>query len=202
MKIPSDLQIIEEIYKRHVKDYEAWKEGDSTRTSKNYVPVDITAVAKSLCVDVDIVWGRLYYDLDNRYSYQKNDNSWVHLFTPRLGKDRDCVHFPYLVSVISSLRSKRWQLWVPAIFSGLAIAVSMASLAWTVRSDLHKENKELPALESTRTETVSPKVKDESQVKGNVLKEITEKSTPNQPIKPTPDTDAPSSGNKAGAVYQ
>ncbi|ADH87131.1 hypothetical protein [Desulfurivibrio alkaliphilus] len=202
MKVPSDLQIIEEIYKRHVDDYEEWKEGNPARTNKNYVPVDITAVAKSLRVDVDIVWGRLYYDLDNRYSYQKSDNSWVHLFARRADTDKDCVHFPYLVSVLSSLRSKRWQLWVPAIFSGLAIIVSMASLAWTVRSDLHKEIKELPALESVRTETVSPKVQDETQAKGNDLKETTEKSITNQPIKPTLDTAAPSSGAQEGAAYQ
>lgn len=153
MKAHTDLQILNAIFRKHKDDYLAWARGRSSRCSKNYVPVDIKEIADSLHIDVDLVWGRLYYDLDKRYSYREANGAWVHFFSPKVNTDDNCIHFPYLVSVIASLRTQAWKTWLPVGISAAALAVAVATLAWNVFSNLE------PSVTSSQTqnaEAISP----------------------------------------------
>ena len=98
-RLPTDLQILDAVYDRYYDAFSQYQEGDPSRVTKVYVPVDLAEIARELRVDGDIVFGRLYYHLEKKYGYRGDDGVRVHLFTLELrheGKaDRHCVNFPY-----------------------------------------------------------------------------------------------------------
>lgn len=83
-KLPTDLDVLREIYDSHRATYESFDPEDRTRTTKIMVPIDVAAVALALKSEPDIVFGRLYHHLENKYGYTKSDGSRVALFTPGL----------------------------------------------------------------------------------------------------------------------
>ena len=129
MKSPSDLKILQTIYKMYYKEFENFTPGgQNTRKSKVYVPIDCEKIAKKLKVDNDIVFGRLYYHMQERYGYRTDDNKGVPFFTMKLGPDEKCVHFPLLASVLAGLEEEqsktRWATWL----SIAAIVISLVAL--------------------------------------------------------------------------
>jgi hypothetical protein len=81
-------------------------------------------IAADLSVDEDIVFGRLYNDMNKRYSYKHDDNIAVEFFALGLG----AVHFPYLASVLAGLNEQHYRFWIPTVVSVLSIAVAASSL--------------------------------------------------------------------------
>lgn len=73
MKTPTDLELLNQIYDRYYTVFAGENGAVPQRESKIFVPIDCDTVAKALGVDGDIVFGRLYYDLDNRYGYKQQD---------------------------------------------------------------------------------------------------------------------------------
>ena len=104
----------------------------ASRSSKNYVSIDIDRLAEDLRVDADMIWGRLYYHLDEKYRYKQEDGSMVHLFTPRIGDDRDCVHFPYLASVLADLRAESRKLLTATTIAIISLIVAAVSLSLSI----------------------------------------------------------------------
>jgi hypothetical protein len=134
--LPTDMEILDKIYERYYvefRDFEQQK--PPTRKTKTFVPIDIIAIARSLNVDPDIVFGRLYYHLAHRYNYEEPDgSSRVSFFEKSLGRERDVVHFPYMASVLADLRAEHarheqtnWWSFTAAIVSVIAILVSIFS---------------------------------------------------------------------------
>jgi len=100
------------------------------------VPIDIEKVATQLGVDADMVFGRLYYDLEKKYGYEKGDGHRVVLFTPVAGKDSMCVNFPLLASVVADLRGQRLKFSIVTWIALVSLLVSFASLFVVVLSTL------------------------------------------------------------------
>jgi hypothetical protein len=127
MRVPTDYAVLNSIYERHYKDFAAFSSDSPDRSAKVYVPIDIRSIAAGLGVDVDIVFGRLYYHLERKYGYEKQDGSKVYFFTLGIGTDKHCVNFPLLGAVLAGLREERSKsLW--------AIGVAMTSLVVSVVS--------------------------------------------------------------------
>jgi hypothetical protein len=124
-KIPTDIEILEKIYRRYYDEFSAFSSDSPSRSAKVYVPIDIAELAKHFRVDVDIIFGRLYYHLEKKYGYTQSDNSKVHLFALKAGADTHCVHFPLLAAVLAGLRDEknkhRWAI-------GLAIVSLVLSI--------------------------------------------------------------------------
>src|SRR5438105_15946171 len=95
---PTDLKILEEIYRRYYSTFVSFSPDNKERVTKNYVPIDIVRIADHFAIDKDIVFGRLYYHLERKYGYTQPDGSKVHLFSRQIGDDRHCVQFPLLAS--------------------------------------------------------------------------------------------------------
>jgi hypothetical protein len=115
--LPTDLEILEAIYDRYYPEFARGAKDapplhgnvDTTalRESKVYVPIDIAAIAQGLSVDGDLVFGRLYYHLENKYGYQRGeDDAKVPFFTLRAGNATHCVNFPYMAAVLADLRDE------------------------------------------------------------------------------------------------
>jgi hypothetical protein len=93
------------------------------------VPIDIPAIARRLGVDVDMIFGRLYYHLDPKYgdpAFQGRPRKA--LFTPVAGTDENCVNFPLLEAVLARLwQERRRDLWVLGT-AALSLGIALASL--------------------------------------------------------------------------
>jgi hypothetical protein len=105
--LPTDLEILNAIYERYYVDFRDFeKQKPPPRRAKIYVPVDCEEIARQLRVDGDIVFGRLYYHMDQKYSYRQADgHARVSFFTRDLEPGRDVINFPLMSSVLAGLRA-------------------------------------------------------------------------------------------------
>jgi hypothetical protein len=72
-KLPTDLDILNEIYDRYYDTFANYTRQTPTRQAKNYVPIDIAAIAQRLGVDGGIIRGRLYYLHRRKYGYTEDN---------------------------------------------------------------------------------------------------------------------------------
>ncbi len=127
-KIPTDLQILDWIYEKYYPEFTNFTRETPTRNAKVYVPIDIEALGKHFKIDADIIFGRLYYYLDNKHAYQQADESWVHLFAKNAGSDRHVINFPVLSSLLANMRQERKRYRLTIGFSISALVISILSL--------------------------------------------------------------------------
>jgi len=132
MKLPTDLELLQFIYKKYYDIYSSFSREDKTRETKIYVPISIKEIADNYNIDDDIIFGRLYYYLDGKYRYRNEDNSLVSFFTLNIQKDRHCVNFVLLSSVLANLQEDHRRFWTTTIIAfyttvlaALAIIVSL-----------------------------------------------------------------------------
>lgn len=120
LKPPTDRDILRLIYNLYYNDFNSYTKG--SRTTKNFVPIDIAKIAREFKVDEDIIFGRLYYHLNKKYGYKQDDGSLVSFFSRNLGGDNNnSVNFPLLSSVLAELNDDHSRF-------KLAIIISVASL--------------------------------------------------------------------------
>ena len=135
MEVPTDYKIVNEIYNRYYEAFAAFSRNAPDRCSKIFVPIDITSIAKRLHVDGDIIFGRLYYHLEEKYGYVRPDGTRVAFFTPAAGSDKHCVNFPLLGAILAGMRQERHRnLWA----IGIAVASFVVSVVSVTISVMHK----------------------------------------------------------------
>ncbi|SNS43932.1 hypothetical protein SAMN05421640_0146 [Ekhidna lutea] len=136
MKLPTDIQILEKIYKAHKNDFEQYENDNSIRDNKIFVRVDLLKIAQELKVDKDIVFGRLYYHLNHKFNYQNAGNSHVKLFINRgdYGKDEKGheINFPYMTSILAGMQYERRKYQMATIIAIISLAVSTISVTISV----------------------------------------------------------------------
>ena len=133
--IPTDLKILNAIYDRYYDAFSNYDEDPSSRNSKTFVPIDIAAIAKDLGVDADIIFGRLYYHLENKYGYEQThgpQGARVYFFALNIGGEHHCVHFPYLASVLADLQQENRKFNITATVAIGAFAISLVALLVSV----------------------------------------------------------------------
>lgn len=86
-RVPTERQVLRRIYEPSFPI-------EDPNIGKVMVAIDIEAVAKKLSTDKHVLFGYLYYHLDHKYRYQTGENSYVHLFTPRVGELRHAINLP------------------------------------------------------------------------------------------------------------
>jgi len=121
--LPSDYKILSEIYNRYYEEFNNYFEG--SRSTKIFVPIDLEVISHELKVDPDIVFGRLYYYLNKRYSYSTGDNARVEFFAFKVGSDSKAINFPLLASVLASIHEEQSKfVWA----TGLSITALIISI--------------------------------------------------------------------------
>ncbi len=123
------MKILNRIYDGY---YETFVKNKPSRSSNNYIPIDIGRLAEDLRVDADIIFGRLYYHLDEKHRYKEEDGSMVHLFALRVGDDSECVHFPFLASVLADLRAESRKLVTATTIAIISLIVAAVSLSLSI----------------------------------------------------------------------
>jgi hypothetical protein len=135
--LPTDFEILDEMYKRYYHAFSSFSREEPTRSAKILVPIDIKSIADHLRVDGDTIFGRLYYHLNEKYSYEQSDGSKVRFFCLQAGSDRHCVQFPVLASVLAQLRQERTHERRTIWFSVVALAISLVSLIVSISRTAH-----------------------------------------------------------------
>jgi len=128
LKTPSDLKVLSTIYKLYYDEFtnhSLEKDVQNGRKSKIFVPVDCKMIARELSVDGDIVFGRLYYHMEEKYGYMRDDGSRVAFYASIAGEDNRCVNFPLMASVLASLQQESSKFLWATVMSGIALAVSI-----------------------------------------------------------------------------
>ncbi|MCR9595598.1 hypothetical protein NB525_16585 [Vibrio alginolyticus] len=129
MNIPTDKEILELIYKKYKNDYLSYKNDKSIRKAKIFVPLNIEDISSDLKTEADIVFGRLYYHMDEKYGYKRSDGSNVNFFVLKIGEDKYSVNYPLMVSVLASLRAENKKFFVPVMISILSTLVAITTLS-------------------------------------------------------------------------
>ena len=130
-QLPTDLKLLDEIYRRYVDAFSEFTEENKTRSTKIWVPIDIEALAKHFDTDPDMIFGRLYYHLKGKYRQPMKDGD-LEFFQMRIGGDRHCVNFPFLASVLADLREERRRFVVATRIAALSLAISLVSIVVAV----------------------------------------------------------------------
>lgn len=128
MKIlPTDLQILNTIYNKYYNKFKLFSKKNSDRSSKIFIPIDIALIAKELEVDEDIIFGRLYFHLEQKYGYKRSDNTKVAFFTIQAGADKNCINFPYMASVLANLREREKKYTSTTVIAVISLVIAILS---------------------------------------------------------------------------
>ena len=127
-RLPTDLEILEEIYNRYYSGFASYSEDSPNRQDKIYMPIDIEVISKHFSVDPDIIFGRLYYHLEKKYGYTQPNGSKVYFFNAFSGPGERSIHFPLLASVLASMKEEQEKYLVSTWLSIAAIIISIGSL--------------------------------------------------------------------------
>lgn len=138
-KPPTDLEIMDKIYDEYYATFIQWVKGDKSRETKNYVPIDLQKIADDLGVDGDVIHGRFYSYLGEKYSVEREGKVVVPFFQNKMGEQMHLVQFPVLTSVLADLREQDQKfklgiriairsMVITAVISTIAIVVSIFAL--------------------------------------------------------------------------
>ncbi|WP_421763694.1 hypothetical protein [Ekhidna sp.] len=130
MKVPTDLQILSEIYSSYYDEFRSYKE--ESRRNKIHVPIDVEKIANKLGVDEDIVFGRLYYHLNQKYGYKQDNGVRVDFFLLGLGNERHCVQFPLMASVLADLKKENRKFKIATTIAIISLIISLISLSISI----------------------------------------------------------------------
>ncbi len=129
---PTDLQILDTIYNDYYERFLDYSDENKTRSTKNYVPIDLEKIANKLAIDSDLLFGRLYYHLDNKYGYKESDDVEVPFFAIRLGTDKHCINFPYLGAVLADLRDENKKYKLATTMAVISFFISVVSFLLSI----------------------------------------------------------------------
>lgn len=129
MKVPTDRKILEFIYCTYYQDFRKFSKENKTRMTKIFIPIDISKVALHFKTDEDIIFGRLYYYLNNKYGYKCDDGSKVPFYTEVMGEGKKCINFPLMASILASLQEDYRRFQKTTI---ITIWAAIATIAATI----------------------------------------------------------------------
>ena len=130
-KIPTDYEILTEIYNRYQDVFREYATEDPDRIARIRVPIDISEIAEEVGVDEDMVFGRLYYHFNKKYSYRDENGDRITFFTS-LKFEGMAVNFPLVASVLADLETENLKYKTSISLSIAALAVSVIAFALAV----------------------------------------------------------------------
>lgn len=130
-KIPTDHEILTEIYNRYQDTFRAYATEEPDRIARIRVPIDIHTVAEEVGVDEDMIFGRLYYHFNKKYSYRDENGERITFFTS-LKFEGMSVNFPLVASVLADLESEDLKYKVSLAMSIGALTLSVIAVAFSI----------------------------------------------------------------------
>src|SRR5690554_917173 len=103
--IPTDLEILEDIYFRYYDSFRKYATDEPDRIARIRVPVNIQEVADACNVPEDMIFGRMFYHFNKKYSY-KDEKGQITTFFITDKFEGLSVNFPLVASVLADLRKE------------------------------------------------------------------------------------------------
>ena len=128
MSLPTDRYVLQCIFDMYKDQYPGKKGADGKGENDPYIAIDVRAVAEKIQCAPELLFGRLYYHLDQKHRYKQEDGTIVPLFYLQLGDKRHAVHFPYLASILAGQNQEFRRYALALGMSAAALGVSITSL--------------------------------------------------------------------------
>jgi hypothetical protein len=125
--IPTDLEILEDIYYRYHDEFRTYAKKEPDRIARIRVPIEVEEVAEACGVEEDMIFGRIFYHFNKKYSYKNNKGEVTTFFTTEKFEGLS-VNFPLVASVLADKYAEQKQHETLLFVSGTAIALSLISL--------------------------------------------------------------------------
>lgn len=125
--IPTDLEIIEDIYYRYHEDFQRYAKKEPDRVARIRVPIDVEEVAEACGVNQDMIFGRIFYHFNKKYSYKDSNGEPTTFFTTEKFEGLS-VNFPLVASVLADKYAEKRQREVFLLGAGSALVLSVIAL--------------------------------------------------------------------------
>jgi len=132
MKLPTDRYILECIFQMYERDYPGPTSISGRGENNPYVPVDLYAVAKEVGCSPELLFGRLYFHLNQKHRYKQENRTDISLFELNVENKGHSVQFPYLASILAGLNQEFRRQLITYGVSFTALGISIASLAVSI----------------------------------------------------------------------
>ncbi|MGE4312896.1 MAG: hypothetical protein AB7E85_01330 [Pseudobdellovibrionaceae bacterium] len=120
----TDLMLLNALQRMYENDF-AKKQNDKTGF---YVPIDCKRLAEEMKVDAEMVFQRLNFHLNKKYSYKQDDGSKVEFFAFEIGGIKHCINYPYLCAILAQMEDDQKELRHTKIIAIIAIVISVLGL--------------------------------------------------------------------------
>jgi len=126
-EIPTDLEILEDIYYRYQEDFRRYAKKEPDRIARIRVPIEVEEVAEACGVDEDMIFGRIFYHFNKKYSYTNTDGEVTTFFTTEKFEGLS-VCFPMVASVLADKYAEKKQHETLLFIAGIAVVLSIIAL--------------------------------------------------------------------------
>ena len=127
--LPTDRKILKCIYEMYEPAYPSKESSAGPVKTDPWLPIVVGDVAKKLDVRPEMLFGRLYFHMANKYSFKQDEDHSIHLFERKVGQAMHCGNFPFLAAILADrVDEYRWRLWTLWL-SGAAVLISLAAFA-------------------------------------------------------------------------
>src|SRR5437667_302468 len=127
-KLPTDRYVLKCIFDMYESSYPGPRTASGRGENDPYVAIDLQAVAEMLDCNAELLFGRLYYHLDQKYRYKQDDGVVVSLFQLKIDEKRHAVQFPYLASILAGFNQEFYRHALSLGISCAALGISVTSL--------------------------------------------------------------------------
>ncbi len=131
-KLPTDRYVLQCIFDMYQSSYPGQRTAGGRGENDPYISIDIPAIANKLACSPELLFGRLYYHLDQKYRYKQEGGDLVPLFYLQVSDKRHAVQFPYLASILAGLNQDFRRQAIAFGVSFISLGVSLASLAISI----------------------------------------------------------------------
>lgn len=132
MKLPTDRYVLECIYKTYESAYPGPEDASGRGINDPFVPIDLHVVAKKVGCSPELLFGRLYFHLNQKHRYKQESGASVSLFELNIQNKGHAVQFPYLAAILAGLNQEFRKQLVTYGVSFVALGISLASLAVSI----------------------------------------------------------------------
>lgn len=126
-ELPTDFEILEDIYFRYKDEFRKYAKKEPDRIARIRVPVDVSEVAEACGVEEDMIFGRIFYHFNKKYSY-KDKNGDIETFFTTDKFEGLSVNFPLVASVLADKYAEKKETETTRWVSGIATAISVVAL--------------------------------------------------------------------------
>jgi len=126
-EIPTDLEILEDLYYRYHEDFSRYAKKEPDRIARIRVPIDVEEVAEACGVEEDMIFGRIFYHFNKKYSYKNNKGEVTTFFITEKFEGLS-VNFPLVASVLADEYAEKQQREIFLLVAGAAVMLSIIAL--------------------------------------------------------------------------